>query len=276
MGQIVRIIVLFIFLTLKNSACAENSIVDQRVRSSFQPWNAFLFSSSTPGTVKNSPAVVVPGEAGEFLVGAYLDPSLRSSNFFYTFFLRGKEGAFAATPVRKDSDKDAAVTDRADYETEALLSDEKRSKADQALSKLQNDLKELRARATRVSGVDDIVQLQTEINRLENSSEQRASEQSRLRELIEAGRKLSDSPGIDILRQKLSEDLRDTAQVTAMADRLKARKKQAAKETLDEKLALVKEMGKFNREEIAREILALRSKRKGLESKIGAAEEEAE
>ena len=78
-----------------------------------------------------------------------------------------------------------------------------------------------------VGGVDSIIQLQTEINRTRNADVRRDNEQLRLKELVALGRKEQDSVGFDELRQQLSGALRDTAQATALADRLKSRKKQS-------------------------------------------------
>ena len=91
------------------------------------------------------------------------------------------------------------------------------------------------------------------------------SEEDRIKHLIEASRLQSDDSWLDSLRQTLSADLRDTAQATAMADRLKDRKRVSAKENFEEKMALVKEMAQYDREAIAREILELRARRKLLE-----------
>jgi len=247
-------------------------LVDQRVRSSFQPWTTFLFSTAAEGSVKNTAAVVLPAERnpGEYLTATALKPVPSKGDFYSTFFLKGRDAAFAATPVRTLKAEADRSPPRKDFEARALEVETLFQELSKSVAQKESQLKVLRDKAMKLAGVDEIVRLQMEHNRLQASGDRRVSEQTRLRELINLGRKLPDPEGIDLLRQKLSGELRDTAQATALADRLKVRKKQAAKETLQEKLNLVKEMSKYNREEIAREILALRARRKELEKRIGA------
>lgn len=255
------------------AALAEDGFIDQRVRASFPPFSAFLFSSSNVGSVQSSSAVVFSreGAIGEYIVGAQF-ARFKEPSSLLTFFLRGKDASFAATPVRKLTSDEVQLTPKEEFDAEALQADQQRQQIERESLSYGTQLQDLRSRAMRIAGVDELIQLQTELNRYQTAEDQRQSEEVRLQELLRVGRQVADPADVDPLRQKLSESLRDTAQVTAHADRLKNRKKEAAKEEFQEKLALIKEMGRYSREELAREILMLRAKRKQLEARLPAEE----
>jgi len=255
-----------IVLFCASNAEADNNYIDQRVKVSFPPFSAFLFCSSDLQQVESNAAVVIPrdGATQEYVVGARI-PELSGADVLVSFFLRGRDASFAATPVRRVTSTELQSAEKGEFEVEALTTEQERQATEKDIMSLSYKLRELRALAMKSAGVDDLVQIQTELNRYQSAGVQRQNEGERLKELLAIGRKESESLNLDPLRQKLSEDLRDTAQVTALADRLKTRKKQTAKEGFQEKLSLVKEMSRYSREDLAKEILALRAKRKELE-----------
>ena len=245
-----------------NSAGAE--VLEQRVKSTFQPSTSFLLWSPAHGKVISQQAVTISSlnQPQEYVVGTEAVFG-KSTTAPYCFFLKGKDATFAATPVRTNDSTTPPTLEEIERESSTLQL---------ALITLKNNLTELQKRliglrdkAMLVGGVDSIIQLQTEINRIHNADARRDNEQVRLKELVALGRKEQDITDMDELRQQLSGALKDTAQATALADRLKSRKKQTAKQSLDDKLKLIRETSTINREEIAREILSLRAKRKQLE-----------
>jgi hypothetical protein len=245
-------------------------VLEQRIKSSFQPSTSFLLWSPSKGRVISQQAVVISSlsQTQEYVVGTEGVFS-KESSAPYCFFIKGREASFAATPVRiNETALTSPSLEEIEKENASLQSEQIQIK-----NKLAESLKQLyeqRGKAMLVGGVDSIIQLQTEINRIRNADIRRDNEQIRLKELVALGRKEQDSIGFDELRQQLSGALKDTAQATALADRLKSRKKQTAKQSLDDKLKLIRETSTINREEVAREILSLRAKRKQLEAALQA------
>jgi hypothetical protein len=251
-------------------ACAAPEILEQRVKSSFQPSTSFLLWSPSKGRVVSHQAIVISSlsQPQEYVVGTEgISDKSKLGPAPYCFFLKGKDASFAATPVRLNT-AEASSPSLTEIESENAELQLKQIQLRNNLNELKKKLVDLRGRAMLVGGVDSIILLQTEINRIKNGDIRRDNEQARLKELIAVGRKEQDSTGLDELRQLLSGALRDTAQATALADRLKSRKKQAAKQSLDDQLQMIRETSNINREEIAREILSLRAKRKQLEAQL--------
>lgn len=271
MESSIRLVLIAILLGLPTLVRAEDAtmasssgsqgIFDQRIRVSFQPAGSFLLSSAEPGVVTSWDSVVIEGD-GEYLVGSHA----REAGSLATFFIRGKDSLFAATPVRRVSTIDRR--DRGSIERTVQELERERADHERVIGFAEIRLRELRVQAMQLAGVDELIQIQTELNRLQTADEHRQVEEERLKQLVKLGRSLKDPEKIDQLRQSLSENLRDTAQATALAERLKSRKKQTAQENFQEKLALIKEMSKYSREELAREILTLRSKRRELENAV--------
>ena len=126
----------------------------------------------------------------------------------------------------------------------------------------------MRDRASRIAGVDEIVDLKLQIGALEGGGEGNQEEQERLRSLIARAREFTDSPESDARRRELQTQLEETAKATAMADRLNARRREAARETLNRQLALIREMRSLSRAELAQSVLQLRARRRGLERRL--------
>jgi hypothetical protein len=64
----------------------------------------------------------------------------------------------------------------------------------------------------------------------------------------------------------------ETAQVTAMTQRLSIRRREAAIASFRRKLALIREVGDSDAEILAREVLRLRARRKELEAQLSVGE----
>lgn len=255
-------LVFFLLLCLAGYALADTGLFEQRVRVSFQPTGSFLLLSTEPGSVRSFDSAIVEG-SGEYLVGA----PLKELGALATFFIRGKDALFAATPVRRVSEVDRRS--REDIATSVQELERERLDIERVIGFSEIKLRELRLRAMQIAGVDELIKLQTELNRLQTADKNRQAEEDRLKQLVKIARSQKDPEGIDLLRQSLSENLRDTAQATALAERLKSRKKRSALESFQEKMALIKEMSQYSREELAREILTLRARRRELERALG-------
>lgn len=268
MNQLGKLLFFFLGLSVANFAAAE--VLEQRVKSNFQPTTSFLLWSPSKGRVISQQAVLISSlsQPQEYVVGTE-GVFGKNSLAHYCFFLKGRDASFAATSVRINESNLASPTLEEIEKENSSLKLEHASIKNQ-LTEFQKLLVDYRGKAMLVGGVDSIIQLQKEINRIRNADIRRENEQTRLRELIALGRKEQDGISFDELRQQLSSALKDTAQVTALADRLKSRKKQTAKQSLDDKLKLIRETSTINREEIAREILSLRTKRKQLETALQA------
>ena len=69
--------------------------------------------------------------------------------------------------------------------------------------------------------------------------------------------------------RSFQKQLKAAAQATAMADRLQARKKQAAVSQLNQKLALIKQTSGDDPAQLAKQVLKVRAQRRALEQKLG-------
>jgi len=186
----------------------------------------------------------------------------------YTFFLLGSDGTFAATPVKTLSSEVFHKAGQTEAELRtgmegfskrlALLRAEYQS-ADHRLN-------ELRDRASVLANVDEIIELKLRLAKLQNTDQDNSAERERLKTLIELGRQQEDPPEVYELLQELSLHLSETAKATAMADRLNSRRREVARVNLNDRLALIREMKSVDSEALGKEILALRTKRKKLES----------
>ncbi|MCC6954245.1 MAG: hypothetical protein IT290_09020 [Deltaproteobacteria bacterium] len=262
---------------------AKEIVLEQLVSSAFVPQSVFVFRQGDGLPLKKLPAHFVDQGTGEgtdrkFLLGAPLNLVIgEPGRVNYTFFLKGSDAKFAATPVRDITKAEllegSQSPDELKKEIEQFEASEEKIRL--SLKDVQQELQALRRRASQVAGVDEIIDLKVELTRLKGFGEQTEAEQERLKRLIDLGRKRKDSAGIDERRSELTTQLQDTAQRTAMASRLTARKREAARLTVERKIALVQEMSAYNPEQIAREVLELRNRNRELEKQLGAGTEAA-
>lgn len=263
------------------SAFAEPAdLLDQVVSVSFEPKSVHALIAEKLGEVKQREAVAVrigDGSTGvsELLVGSPLDRT-DNTELAYSFFLKSRDNSFAATPVRLRTQGQAQAIDAKALQEESANSKNHLIDVRRNYETVSGELASLRSQAAKIVEIDDIIDLKSELSGLKGFGEQKSAEKLRLQALIERGRKQSEPTEADERRQDLSDNLRDAARVTAMADRLRTQRKESAKATFQRKLALVREMSRYNPEELAREILKLRTKRKNLEANRGSEPESAE
>ena len=154
------LLVLYFFLPI----LVEAQVLEQRVKSSFQPSTSFLLWSPTKGRVISQQAVVISSlsQPQEYVVGT---EGIFSKGTIapYCFFLKGRDASFAATPVRvNDTTLSSPTLDEIEKENTSLQVEQIGIK--NKLTDLQKQLIDLRGKAMLVGGVDSIIQLQTEIN----------------------------------------------------------------------------------------------------------------
>lgn len=260
----------------------EVGIVEQIVTTTFKPLTVFVLKETNLGEVKQFHAEAVrftqqkdqQNDAEEIIVGAPVsvqDSALRESTFHFTFFIAGEDSAFAATEIKKWSEEDLKNSSVSLAQLSlgiSELDEELKKKRVQSIDS-QGKLAELRNKAYEIAQVNDIIKLKLELEHLGREKDRLATEAERLKALIEIGREQEDPQGVDEYRQQLALHLKEAAQVTALADRLNRRKREAALQNFKTKLKLVKEMDATNPQTLAQEILRLRKKRRELENRLG-------
>ncbi len=246
--------------------------IDQIVNTSFEPTSAFILENSRK--LRKFPALFMRlSEPGQFLLAAQVGEGIApGETTTFTFFLKGVDGAFAATPVKSWSsvalDTNSSSTDTLASEADKLEAQLKGKR--QQVAGMDRELRTLRAEASKIAGVDEIIDIKMDLARVKGFGEQGAAEQERLRRLIELGRAVKDPPEVSRLRGDLTLQLRDSAQKTALASRLTARKRAAGKATLEQRLQLVKEMSSYDPKALAQQVLKLRERRRALEERLSA------
>jgi hypothetical protein len=276
---LVRIICAMTLCALVGIAQAESlrePMVEQLVTVPFKPSGVFAMLEQQVGEVKKIqseaiiPAISGKDKAYEIFLGAPISPNVQGSVMLnYTFFLKGADGSFAATPV-KQAERSELVENG--LSLEELEMEEKRlrnrsASVSEENSRLSDSLQDLRQRASQIAGVEDIVDIKMELARLQGFGEQASAESGRLRALLDYGRKYKDASDINRLRYELTLHLQEAAKKTAVADRLNSRRKQAAKSSLEQKLALVGETRGYDAQALAKELLKLRAQIKELEQR---------
>ena len=125
-----------------------------------------------------------------------------------------------------------------------------------------------REAASKIAGVDDLIDLKTELASLKGFDDRKAAELDRLREMVKRGRFSPEPESADQLRMQLSQQLRDAARVTADADRMGMSQRESATANYRRKIELVKQAEGVNAEELAQDVLVLRKRRRELEARL--------
>ena len=254
-------------------------IVDQIISVSFEPQVYFILREAGPGVVKQYKAAALelhdaePGSR-KFIVGSYIPSG--TDDFHFSFFLAAENSAFAASEIKRWNEDDLRKNTTSTTVLEqriAELEDKIKIKRVEAAD-LEEQLTGVRARASELAGVDKIIKLKTKLHNLEQTAGHDKSETERLKELTDNGRELEDPEDIDQYRKELSANLEEAAKVTAVAERLNQRKKESAKSSFMKKVELVKQMDTSDPDDLAREILQLRRKRREFENRLGLTSED--
>jgi hypothetical protein len=252
-------------------------IVDQLVSVAFPPKKAFVLVAPEGGALVQMPASVVrpTGHLAEelgtnrVLAGGVVPRDRSTGEVRFTFFLKGDEGRFAATPVRVWT-RESLNRNIVDFErlaSETARFERLWSERSKELEDAEAELEILRKRASEIASVEEIIDLKLELARLKGFGSSKAEEEGRLKELIERASRASSPPDIDERRGELSVHLQDAARASALQARLSRRKQAAARSSLAQKLALIKQMSSYDPQSLAQEVLKLRARRKSLERK---------
>ena len=261
-------------------------VVDAIVGEDFSPTTAFVLQEVGPAQVRQYPAEVTPvAEKGKTkvalpltAVGAPVPLETVTEQFHFTFFLADDEARFRSTPVQRWTAEELRMNSLSSNALERDirdLDDEIKDKRVEAVE-IQDQRATMFRKASQITNIEAILNLQRERSSLERSLVERRAEIERLESLIERGRQLEDPPLVDQMRKELSLHLKEAAKVTAMADRLNRRQKESAVQTFNQKLRMVKDMEREDPESLAREVLRLRRKRRELESRLGSSASEDE
>ncbi len=256
--------------------------IDQLVSIGFEPIDVFLLKEAGVGKVKKYPAAFVSAakHTGEdaraegLLVGTQLpmqDLDQRAPKPYFSFFLLGKDGMFAATPVRNWSRAKIIENAKSEQVLKVEIEEMRRERIQvgSETERIESDLRALRDRASRVAGIDELISLKTEVSRLKSFGEENTADRKQLKHLLNLAQMRKEPEGIDERRFALSQDLREVALLTADADRLSRQRQSAAEATVQDKLALLRETASSDPTALAQEVVRLRTRRKELERRLG-------
>lgn len=209
-----------------------------------------------------------------FVVGAplHFSPEKESSSpFRFIFVARGENKNLAHSPIQtwdagrlRENSKGATALEMqiANAKTElAALEAEK--------EEVKKTVATLKSEASSIAGVDAIVELQMQYDSLIGVEEEKDTEVERITRLINHARELPEPANVDSLRSNLAQNLQAAAKVTALADRLERRSKDAAVQKFKKKVKLVREMENADTRALAQEVLELRKRRRELENRLG-------
>lgn len=279
------ILQIFTLLSLATLALAEEKfpalIISQTIGVPFKPVSAFALVESRVGEIKQYKAIAIPKPLSTNLQGnqTYLAASpipahslndTANNSLRFAFFLASVNGEFAAGEVTELSyDQLKAESISIDELNQAILKYEKELpdlRTDNA--DLEAQLMELRDKASKIANVDDIIDLKVELENLKGFDEKKIVELDRLRALINLGRTSAEPTEADKIRTNLISQLTESAKITAFADRIANRKRDSALANYRRKVNLVKTAEGVDAETLAQEVLALRKRRRELESRL--------
>ena len=258
--------------------------IDELIALDITPEKVFSLVEIAPGEVERYPAKFldyyetirypkVVGDTNHWIVASPLTLPKETQSLTFTFFLIAEDGYFAGTPVVNRS-LEQIIDERkptSQLEEEVRQSRKKLLSQVKMLEGLDEELAELREKASKVVGIENIVDLNMELSELEGFSSELESEKERLEELIKIGRKAKQPANLAQKRRELQAFLKEAAKVTAMADRLNKKKKNAALSTLRKNISLVKQTSGYNLQLLSQEVLKLRRQRRKLEAQLNLA-----
>lgn len=266
------------------SDAAQVGILDHVFSVPFEPKQVILIKEYPKGLVRmfNAECLGVktenPGkqEASQVLCASKVDlndADEDSKPFQFSFIVKGRPGEVFGSKISKITDKEIVKNTRTqeEYAVRKTRLEEKIVREQAVMEQLGLELKILRVKASQVAGVSDIVSVRGELSSISSGGERLEQEKRRLETLVKRAQELPDPVDINTRRKALSLDLKEAAKVTAMADRLNRRRKEAATGSLNDKLAMIKEAESVDIEALGQEVVRLREKRKQLEARFGVA-----
>lgn len=188
-----------------------------------------------------------------------------------TFIFEGNNNEMAATPVKSWNLNSINRNTKSIIELSKgkEIIKEKITAAQAQMAELERRSLELRNIVSQIAGVEEIVKLKNELAATKARITDLKADKERLAKLSEAAKEKAEIDDIDILRRELNVHLTEAAKATAMADRLSKRKQKAAMQSIQEKIAVIKETANEDPKALARLALELRAERKKLEMRLG-------
>lgn len=256
-------------------------LIEQTIAVPFKPVSVYALVEQKTGDIRQYHGIAVPSgaggmevEAGQTVNVAALIPVPKQAApddvFHFTFFLASVSGDFAATEIRswtwKALRENSLTIDSLEAQTSAIERDIPAQREQN--TKLEAKLTQLREQASKIAGVDDLIDLKTELASLKGFDEKKSSELERLKELVKRGRFDPEPEGMDDLRMDLLGQLRNAARLTADADRLGMSQRESAVAAYRRKIDIVKQAEGVDPQELAQRVLELRSHRRELESRL--------
>ena len=255
----------------------DTGIISELVEVSFLPIGVNLFVVNqnekiekyraefvTVESITNGYRIYAGGRIGVNRKGSTDQPVL------VTFVFEGNNNEMAATPVKSwtlDSiNRNTKSINQLSQGSEIIK--EKIAAAQAQMTELDRRARDLRDIVSQIAGVEEIVKLKTELAAIKARITDLNADKARLHNLIDIAKTKSEVDDIDILRRELSVHLTEAAKATAMADRLTKRKQKAALQSVQEKMAVIKETAHEDPKALARLALELRSERKRLEMRL--------
>jgi len=280
------IVLLLLGVTPKLAAADAPSVamVDQLVSLPFLPSKVLLVQKLSDDSVRLYPGSVLPnrlpGKHGIdnilylLVAPVSLEPAdSAEEDFSLVFLLFDANNNFYGTAVQtmswEELRQNSESAEELQLKTEELTRRKKITSVE--ATDMQQKLEGLRDEASKIAGVDEIIDLKMELVQLKGFGEEHAQELERLRELVEYGRGLADPANIDQQRQELMSHLTEAAKVTSVAERLNSRRRQTAVATVQAKLNLIRRMRNVDSNALAKEALRLRAIRRQLEVRLGIA-----
>lgn len=260
-----------------NSAAPSGVMVDDIVELPFEPLEVYALFTNSAGEVEISPARYLALQTSlkntverlRYFLRA--ETTTKTPSEVFSFLALGADRKTAIfTPLTRISTRNYQLYQRTPESVtrgiQAVGDELEDSRAQ--LRAIADELRLLRDRASQIAGINDIVDLKVELANLQGRGQATQTEVQRLEALKMLGRHLPDPPQSKELQQQLLTDLKETAQVTATADRLNTRRRQAAAQTVEQKLALIKETQNYDPEQLGREVLRLRNIRRELQARV--------
>jgi len=275
---------LLIIAALGQNASADPAsfgVIEQTISVPFRAVSVYALVETTVGQIRQYRAKAVPAaigakeiEAGQaVLVGAVIPippNAAPDAVFHFSFFATGVNGDFAATDIQSLTWK---ALETSGYQIETLK--EETARLENSLPaqreenlKLENQLSQLRDQAAKIAGVDDLIDLKSELDSLKGSDEKKSVEVDRIKLLAKLGFEAADPKNSDALLMDLGGQLRLAAKVTAEADKVGTNRKGSVEAEYRRKLDLVRRMEGVDPQSLAQQVLNLRKRRKDLEARL--------
>ena len=142
-------------------------------------------------------------------------------------------------------------------------------KREDRLAKSEDDrLEQLKGQALQMTGVDDLVELNTELDSLTDVPVLTDAELSRLNSLYAQGRTSLADQTVNETIPELNRQLFQVAKLTTKVDQAERAKLSQHHTDIGRRIAMIRESLSLNSEEIAQEIVRIRARRRELEKQI--------